>query len=130
MKYIKKFIAFSFILFCGMSPIFADSISVSTSINAIDTPINNIFGIVKEIALIGIILGIMICAIAWAVPYLTKKERSGQNEDLMQFFMKLGVACLVIGACVFFPISIYEAIMGSQSTIKTGSDFILTTVLK
>lgn len=126
MKNFKKFLSLVSLFLISISSVYADTMTANTEIAAIDTPVNNIFKIVKNIALVGIILGIMICAICWAVPYLTKKERSGQNEELMQLLIKIGVACIIISGCVFLPITIYNAIAGAQNTITNSSDFILS----
>lgn len=120
----RKFLTILLILAFALTPVFADtSITVNTGIDALDKPATNIISILQKGSGLAMIIALIICGLAWAIPYVLHLENSSQSEKFMQMMTRILIGVAVVAALVFFPISIYNAIY-NQSTVS-GSDFIL-----
>lgn len=120
----KLFWFLNLLLFsCGF--LFADStISSGSGISVLDNSLTKIFNILKGVGIAVIILAIVICGLMWAIPYLIQKEDARNNENLMKLTIKIGIASLVVGVCLFAPSQIYKAIFPDADQ-GSNSDYII-----
>lgn len=120
----RKFLTILLILAFAITPVFADtSIAINTQIDALDKPATNIISILQKASGLAMIIALIVCGIAWAIPYVLHLENSSQSEKLMQMVIRVLIGIAVVAALVFFPVSIYHAIYNNQ--VVSGSDFIL-----
>lgn len=120
----KKLFWFSNLILFACGSLFADSnISSGSGISVLDNSLNKIFNILKGVGIAIIILAIVICGLMWAIPYLIQKEDARNNENLMKLTIKIGIASLVVGLCLFAPSQIYSAIFPDAQ--NSNSDYLI-----